>query len=375
MEIYIVRPGDSLPSISRNFGLDAESIRQLNQLSDPRRLSPGLALLLDTVNSSPPVSAELCAAISTRAEEALLSELMPGLSWLCIQGCTPGPGGQPDMPEDRALLELAAANSVLPLLSITNMAQGGFSALLAHRLLSDPKAVETFAAGLPELLEARGYRGAELNFQYLFSFDRESYSSFALMLSHTLHSAGLYLFVSLAPKTAATAESPLCAAHDYSALGRCADRVILLCHDWGGCYTAPQAISPADRTKAVLDYASAHIAPGKALLSLSSCGCSWNLPWRQGDEGRLLPSRLAADMAISTGAEIKFDRTAQSPFFTCGAGTQRRIVWYEDPRSLRSRLRLAMDSGLAGLSLWPRDRLYRPGLEFILSRCTGEKLT
>ena len=34
-----------------------------------------------------------------------------------------------------------------------------------------------------------------------------------------------------------------------------------------------------------------------------------------------------------------------------------------------------MDSGLAGLSLWPRDRLYRPGLEFILSRCTGEKLT
>lgn len=374
MEIYIVRPGDSLPSLARSFGLEAENIRRLNQLSDPRRLSPGLSLVLDTSQENAPKSMELCAALSPRAEAALLRELLPGLSWLCIRSCAITSQAQLGLPEAGALLRLAAENSVLPLLSLGNLAQGGFSALLAHQLLGDPRCVQELTARLPEQLKAGGYGGVELNFQYLFAFDRDNYSSFALSLSQALHAAGLYLFVSLAPKTEATAESPLCAGQDYRALGSCADRVILLCQDWGGRFTAPQAISPADRTAAVISYAASLIPPGKTLLSLSSCGCSWDLPWRQGDEGRPLPCRLAADMAVSTGAELKYDRCAQAPFFTCGLEGRRRIVWYEDSRSIASRISLAGEAGLAGLSLRPMDRLYRPGLSLLLSRCAGEKL-
>lgn len=374
MEIYIVRPGDSLPSIARSFGLKAENIRRLNQLSDPRRLTPGLSLVLDTGEAQLPVSGELCACLSPRAEEALLRELLPGLSWLCVQSCPLSSQAPPVLPEAEKLLGLAAENSVLPLLSLTNQAQGGYSALLAHRLLGDAQACRALAEGLPELLEAGGYRGAELNFQYVYAFDRDNYSSFARLLASSLHAAGLYLFISLAPKTAATEESPLCAGQDYRELGLCADRVLLLCHDWGGPFTAPQAISPADRTAEVISYASALIPPGKTLLSLSVCGCSWSLPWRQGDEGRPLPPALAADMAVAAGAEIKFDRSARSPFFTCGIEGQRRVVWYEDARSLSARMDLAGAAGLAGLSLRPRDRLYRPGLSLLLSRRVGEKL-
>ena len=49
-------------------------------------------------------------------------------------------------------------------------------------------------------------------------------------------------------------------------------------------------------------------------------------------------------------------------------------IWYEDSRSLLARLELARSRGLAGISLWPQDRLYRPGLHTLQSRCTGEKL-
>ena len=374
MEIYIVRPGDGLPSVARSFSLEAEEIRRLNQLSDPRRLCPGLSLVLDTGHGDVPRSMELSAALSPRAESALLEELLPGLSWLCVRSCALTPQGQLGLPEAGALLRLAYEHSVQPLLSLSNLAQGGFSALLAHQFFSDPALALDLAARLPGLLEAEGYMGVELNFQYLFAFDRDNYSRFAQSLSQALHAAGRYLFVSLASKTAATAESPLCAGHDYETLGRCADRVILLCHDWGGAFTAPQAISPADRTAAVIDYAASLIPPGKTLLSLSSCGYSWDLPWRQGDEGRPLPCRLAADMAISTGAEIKFDRCAQAPFFTCGGQGRRRVVWYEDARSISRRVSLAGEGGLAGLSLRSGDRLYRPGLSLLLSRCAGEKL-
>lgn len=374
MEIYTVRPGDSLNSIARSYGLDAPGLRQLNQLNDPRRLSPGLSLVLDTGESRPPKSLELCAPLSPRAESSLLEELLPSLSWLSVQSCAISPSGQLELPHDRELLERAREHSVLPLLSLSNTAQGGYSALLAHGLLGNREASRALAERLPELLEQRGYRGLDLNFQYLFSFDRDNYSRFALELSETLHAAGHYLFISLSPKTASTEDSPICAGQDYSVLGSCADRAILLCHDWGGIHSAPQAISPADRTKAVLDYASARIAPGKTLLSLSSCGCSWSLPWRQGDEGRPLSCTLAADMAVASGAEIKFDRSAQAPFFTCSGGGLRRVVWYEDARSLSARLESALSAGVAGLSLRSRDRLYRPGLKLLLSRCAGEKL-
>ena len=40
-----------------------------------------------------------------------------------------------------------------------------------------------------------------------------------------------------------------------------------------------------------------------------------------------------------------------------------------------ARLELAQGRGLAGVSLWPQDRLYRPGLHMLQSRCSGEKLS
>ena len=84
---------------------------------------------------------------------------------------------------------------------------------------------------------------------------------------------------------------------------------------------------------------------------------------------------LAVDTAIAAGAEIRYDAAAQAPFFLCpDAGGKRRIIWYEDSRSLLARLELALNHRLAGVSLWPQDRLYRPGLHMLQSRCTGEKL-
>ena len=38
MEIYTVRPGDSLWSIARRYGTDAEELARINQLNDPSRL-------------------------------------------------------------------------------------------------------------------------------------------------------------------------------------------------------------------------------------------------------------------------------------------------------------------------------------------------
>ena len=375
MEIYLVRPGDEPAALARRFGLSLEALAELNQLGDPRRLSPGQCLLL--AESSQPAGAEreLCAALSPRAEARLAQELLPMLSWLCIQSASVTENGELSLPDDAWLIKAALDAGAAPLLSIGNLGPGGFSALSAHRLFSREDSMQALIANTLKAVRSKAYYGVELNFQYLYPFDREAYTAFVCRMAQALHSAGCYLFCSLAPKSPGLEESPLCAAHDYAALGRAADRLILLCHDWGGPYSSPQAVAPADRSAAVLAYASSLIPPGKCLLSLSCWGCSWPLPWRQGEAARLLPARLAVDMAVSAGAQIRYDRAAQAPFFTfTDGGGQRRLVWFEDCRSLKARLEPALAAGIGGISLCPRDRLYRPALKLLGSLCTGVKL-
>lgn len=376
MELYIVRPGDSLSAIARSYHTSPELLVRRNQLGDPRRLCPGLSLVLEGKGGSVPSAAELCAALSPQAQPELVETLLPGLSWLCVQGSLLTARGGLTLPRQEELLRRAHRHQALPLLTVSNLGQGGFSPALANKLLRQKEAARALTDNILNALESQGYRGIDLNFQYLYPFDREPYSDFARCLGEALHAAGYYFFCSLAPKTQATADSPLCAGQDYAALGAAADRLILLAHGWGGAYTAPQAIAPLDRVTAALEYACGLIPGGKLLLSLSWGGCSWVLPWRQGDAARPMSATLAVDTAVSAGAEIRYDAVAQAPFFLCPcAGGKRRIIWYEDSRSLMARLELALDRGLAGVSLWPQDRLYRPGLHMLQSRCTGEKIS
>ena len=376
MELYIVRPGDSLSAIAKSHGTSPEALVRRNQLGDPRRLCPGLSLVLEGKADASPAVTELCAALSPQAEPELADTLLPNLSWLCVQGSRLTAQGGLNLPEQEQLLRRAQWHRAVPLLTVSNLGQGGFSPALAHALISHEEAGRALTDNILKALESQGYRGIDLSFQYLYPFDREAYSAFAQCLGEALHAAGYYFFCSLAPKTQTTAEAPLCAGQDYAALSAAADRLILLAHGWGDAFTAPQAIAPLDRVAATLDYACGLMPRGKLLLSLSWGGCAWVLPWRQGDEARPMSATLAVDTAVSAGAEIRYDAAAQAPFFLFpGAGGKRRIIWYEDSRSLLARLELAQGRGLAGVSLWPQDRLYRPGLHILQSRCTGEKFS
>ena len=110
-------------------------------------------------------------------------------------------------------------------------------------------------------------------------------------------------------------------------------------------------------------------------MVFSNYGYSWRLPWRQGDAATVISNAAAMNLAASAGAERKFDRTAQAPFFTyTDAAGVRRVVWFEDARSVRARLELVNEYGLAGISYWTVNQLYRPGLELLQGMFDAEKV-
>ena len=152
---------------------------------------------------------------------------------------------------------------------------------------------------------------------------------------------------------------------------------IILFHsyEWGYTYSAPQAVSPVNRIRRVLEYAVTRIPPGKILMGFSNYGYNWNLPWKQGDAARVISNTAALNLAISAGADIKFDQTAQAPFFTYTDSTgQRHVVWFEDVRSVQARLQLVKEFGLAGISYWTINQLFRPGLLLLQSMYSVEKI-
>ena len=106
-------------------------------------------------------------------------------------------------------------------------------------------------------------------------------------------------------------------------------------YEWGYTFGAPQAISPVNRIRRVLDYAVTVIPRRKILLGISNYAYDWTLPWKQGTAARLLTNAGAVELAVSRGAEIRYDPRAQAPWFRYTDGEGRaHVVWFEDARSV-----------------------------------------
>lgn len=365
MEIYTVRAGDTLPALARRFGCPPEALAQDNQLSS-RRLVPGLSLLLPSETGGGREAPVFAYARPDIAEETL-AETMPSLTALCAFTCRLSEEGALLPPEDAGFSARIRAGGAAPLLTVSNLGgSGGFSGKSAHMLLASEQAQEAFLDDLSALLEEEGWAGVVFHLQYVFPFDRGAYSRFIRRAADRLHAGGFLVVSALAPQESDGDGGLLCAAQDYAAHAEAADYVILLSFEWGHVYSAPQALSPLPRVRRAAERAAALIPPGKLLLGLSQHGCRWPLPWRQGDEGELLGSAAAQELAASLGAAIRYDENAAASFFTCtDAAGQRSVVWYEDARSLLARLRTADEYGLAGVCLWTADRLFRPTLQLL----------
>ncbi len=364
MDLYIVKPGDTLWKLARRFGTSAEQLAADNQLSDPNRLLPNMALVVPgAAGERQEIIANAYAYPNISGE--VLAETLPALSFLAPFSHRLTAGGALVPLDDAALSEAALARGVLPFLTVTNLGEsGGFSSDIAHAVFTDPAVQDAALENILAALSRRRYGGVNLNLEYVYPFDRESYNRFLRRLSELLHARGWYLVTAIAPKESADQTGLLYAAHDYAAHGRWADWVVLMTYEWGYTYSAPQAVSPVNRIRRVLDYAVTQMPAGSILLGMSNYGYRWTLPWRQGDAATVVSNAAAINLAVSVGAELRYDETAQAPWFRyTDAEGLRREVWFEDARSVRARLALVKDYGLAGLSWWTVNRLFRPALE------------
>ena len=423
MEIYVVRSGDTLWQIARRAGVTVDALSEANQLRNPALLAVGQALLIpreDTVYTvrsgdtlwriarqwGVPLDCLLAAnpgianpdriqvgqrirvplggcrggeiltnGYISDASNAALETQLPALSFLSpFSWRADAEGGLTkgyDLNED-----LAERFGTAKLLTVTNLrAGGGFSGEIAHTVLREEAVQERFLENLEARLAEGEYYGLNLDFEYVFPYDREAYNSFLTRLAERLHCLGYLLVTALAPKISDSQTGLLYSAHDYAAHGRTADYVVLMTYEWGYTYGPAMAVAPIDRVRQVLDYAVSVMPAGKILLGVPNYGYDWTLPFRQGSAARVLTNAGAAALAGQAGAAIQYDTRAQSPFFRYYDSEGREHeVWFEDASSLRAKYELVGEYGLAGVSFWNLNARYRPNLLLLESMYGVEKL-
>ncbi len=358
MQEYLVQQGDTLYSISREFGITPALILLANPfITDPAELYPGTVLNIPE-NPRDAMLISVNGYAFPTIDMDVLRRTLPYLTFLSIFSYQVLANGNLTPIDDTDLIVEAREANVAPLMVITNIAEeGSFSSDLAHTILTDNEVQNTLLNIVVNTLKSKNYYGLDVDFEYIFPADGPAYVRFLEKVVARLQPLGYIVTTALAPKINAEQQGLLYEAHNYEAIGALVDHVILMTYEWGHTYGPPMAVSPANQVRRVLEYATKAIEPEKILMGMPNYGYDWTLPYVQGRAARSISFAQARELAEEHNAQIQFDPQAQAPyFFYEDEGGVRHVVWFDNRRSLRARYELVDEFGLGGVSFWTINR-------------------
>ena len=385
MDIYVVRAGDTIDSIAQKLETDPEQLIYDNQLVYPYELAVGQALFCECCNAERYTGGAEDITVTqndfvrcrnaTRAISVsgyaypfisswVLEQTLPFLSELAVfsYGFTmEGELVPPMYGEDEWMIGKALRFGTQPILTLTPLdPDGRFNNRLIHSVVNSGEYTAALIENLLAVMEEKGYRGVDIDFEYILAEDREAFTEFVRQVAEVMRWNGYHTSVTLAPKTSSEQQGLLYEGKDYRALGEIADHVLLMTYEWGYTYGPPMAVAPINQVRRVVEYAVTQIAPEKIDLGIPNYGYDWPLPYERGvTKAATINNAQAVRIAIAQGAEIFFDPLAESPYFYYTENGVDHEVWFEDVRSLLAKFDLLREYGLRGCGYWQIMQWFR----------------
>lgn len=365
LEIYIVKVGDTIDSIAEMFGIPVWKLAEDNQISYPFPLAVGQALLIlydtETIGNYPLVVGGYAYPF---IHPFVLEETLPYLSKILVFSYGFTLEGDLVFPqiEDTALVNTGVSFGVTPILTLTPLDENGkFNNYYVSVLVNDSEVSERLLSQLLTVMREKGYGGMDIDFEYILPEDRVPFAQFVEKTRMFMNENGYSVSVALAPKIAADQPGLLYEGMDYRLLGSAADSVLLMTYEWGYTYGPPMAVAPLPNVRRVVEYAVTEIPREKIALGIPNYGYDWPLPFQKGvTAAKTIGNKEAVDIAITYGAQIFYDETAQAPYFhyqdEYGVTHE---VWFEDVRSMQAKFNLIKEFNLMGCGYWQIMRLFR----------------
>ena len=230
---HVVQPGETLSAVARRYGRTLRALYRDNPwLGGEPAVQPGQRLVIAYAD-------EKLGGTYTNGyaypfiQRALLSATLPYMSQLTpfTYGFTPT--GELVVPDDTRLIAAARSRGVASLMHLSTLTEeGGFSNELAHLILNDRSLQEKVTNNIITTLREKGYRGLDVDFEYVFAEDAAAYADFLASLTQRLNPLGYPVIAALAPKVSADQRGALYEGHDFAAIGAAVNEVLLMTYGW-----------------------------------------------------------------------------------------------------------------------------------------------
>ena len=255
------------------------------------------------------------------------------------------------------VLRVAAEKHVAVMPLVTNR---GFKQPLMHTVLDEPGSRARAIRYLVYYALRDGYLGFQFDYENIHYTYRDKFTVFFGEASREFHRHHLQLSAAIVGRLDDTrnTNSPggyddWSGVYDYREMGRYADFISVMAYAEHGATADPGPVAGLPWVKAIADYSAATIGARKVSLGVPFYGMRWDAAdpgaarkWR----GR--SARYSDAAAAMKTADAQWDEGESSPHLSFDSDGRRTELWYENARSLESKMRLAHAMGFAGISAW-----------------------
>lgn len=238
-------------------------------------------------------------------------------------------------------------------------------------LVTNPDSRQQFRENISQLLISYPFDGLQLDFELAgttSSSVQAGYVELVRGLREELDTIDPNILLSVA--VFGTAASKNTDFWDIAQLAPHIDRLIIMSYDYH--VRSSQMAGPVaplfgketgryedDITSNIRDFLS-YVPPEKILLGVPFYGYEWQVVQGEPgaatfpDSGATATYKRVQELLIDEGVEVEegWDSAALSPFVVYNDGSQKKIIYYDNPRSLSYKLDLVQQLGLKGIAIW-----------------------
>jgi len=255
----------------------------------------------------------------------------------------------------RQLINEARAKGIKVFLAVSNLTpQGQFSTALIGRLIRDQNFANLVWQNIRNVLNEYHFDGVNLDLEKAMPADRPLFSELIRNWSARFQRANFLVSIDVPAKTFDDPVDVWKGSFDYKAIGQAVDEVIIMTYEEHWAESEPGSVASIPWVTKVLNYAVANTPPPKIYMGIPIYGYDWP----EKGTGRVIGYQRAIALARRHGAPLQWDAIQHSTYFHYETMGVRHTVYFEDPRSLRDKLGLALQKGIRGVALWEMNLSY-----------------
>ena len=219
---------------------------------------------------------------------------------------------------------------------------------------------KVLAEQIAEVVEKYDLDGINIDLENLTAIDRDNYTDFIRLLSELIP-AEKEISVAVAANPYGK-DTGWQGSYDYAKLAEYSDYLMLMTYDESYYGSNPGPVASIDFVEKSIQYALTKAPADKIVLGIPFYGRYWQIGYYG---GRGIPLNSAEELIRQFNGKVYFDEKSQSPYAllyipsgyfskvhnrTLNPGSY--IIWYENDRSIKTKLKLVQKYNLLGTGSW-----------------------